>query len=73
MDSFTFGVWFGAAAIGILCGIIPYKLGQKHNQEGWGVAGLITCIFGGLALGLILAIPLAGIFSAIILAGKKEE
>ena len=56
-----------------LCGIIPYKLGQKHNQVGWGVAGLITCIFARLALGLILAIPIAGIFSVIILVGKKEE
>jgi hypothetical protein len=58
---------FGALSVGILCGIIPFKLGKKHNKEGWGLAGLITSIIGGLSLGIILALTLAGVFSAIIL------
>ena len=67
MDSYTFGLWFGALSVGILCGIVPFKLGKKHDKEGWGMAGLITSIIGGLAFGLMLAIPMAGVFSAIIL------
>jgi|TARA_B100001971_G_C18032242_1_gene453170 hypothetical protein len=67
MDAYTFGMLFGALSVGILCGIIPFKLGKKHNKEGWGLAGLITSIIGGLSLGIILALPLAGVFSAIIL------
>ena len=71
MDAYTFGAIFGSLAVGILCGLIPYKLGQKHNKESWGMAGLVTCIFGGFMLGMILAIPMAGIFSAIILVSKE--
>jgi hypothetical protein len=67
MDAYTFGTLCGALSSGILCGIVPLKLGKKHDKEGWGTAGLITSIIGGLILGLLLAIPLAGIFSAIIL------
>ena len=72
MDSYTIGMWGGALVVGILCGIVPYKLGQKHNQEGWGMAGLVMSILAGLGLGIILALPIAGVFSAIILVSKKE-
>ena len=67
MDAYTFGILFGALSSGILCGIVPLKLGKKYDKEGWGVAGLIASIIGGLAYGLMLAIPMAGVFSAIIL------
>tara|TARA_Y100000031_G_C8185437_1_gene368707 strand:+ start:878 stop:1096 length:219 start_codon:yes stop_codon:yes gene_type:complete len=67
MDAYTFGTLVGALSSGILCGIVPLKLGKKHNKEGWGKAGLITSTIGGLVLGLLLAVPLAGVFSAIIL------
>ena len=67
MDPYTFGMWFGALSSGVLCGIVPFKLGKKHDKEGWGMAGLIASIIGGLAYGLMLAIPMAGVFSAIIL------
>ena len=72
MDPYTFGMWFGALSSGVLCGIVPFKLGKKHNQEGWGLAGLITSIVSGLMLGIILAIPTAGIFSLIILVSKPN-
>ena len=70
MDTYTTAVFFGALSSGVLCGIVPFKLGKKHNQEGWGLAGLITSIASGLMLGIILAIPMAGIFSSIILVSK---
>ena len=72
MDTYTTAVFFGALSTGVLCGIIPFKLGKKHNQEGWGLAGLITSIISGLMLGILLAIPMAGIFSSIILASKPN-
>lgn len=63
----------GALFIGILCGIVPYKLGKKMGEEGWGLGGFISCVIGGLFLGMILAIPFAAIFSAIILVSKKSN
>ena len=72
MDTYTTAVFFGALSSGVLCGIVPFKLGKKHNQEGWGLAGLITSIASGLMLGIILAIPMAGIFSSIILVSKPN-
>jgi len=72
MDTYSNAVLFGALSSGILCGIVPFKLGKKHNQEGWGLAGLITSIASGLMLGILLAIPMAGIFSSIILASKPN-
>ena len=72
MDTYCNAVLFGALSSGILCGIVPFKLGKKHNQEGWGLAGLITSIASGLMLGILLAIPMAGIFSSIILASKPN-
>ena len=72
MDTFTFATILGALSMGILCGIIPFKLGKKYDQEGWGVAGLITSMISGLMLGILLALPMAGIFSSIILASKEN-
>ncbi len=72
MDEYTFAALFGAISMGLLCGIIPFKLGKKHGQEGWGVAGLISSTIGGLILGILLALPMAGIFSSIILASKEN-
>ena len=72
MDTTTSGIIFGAISVGVLCGMIPFKLGQKHKQRGWGLAGLLTSIISGLILGMILAIPMAGIFSSIILASKPN-
>tara|TARA_Y100000768_G_C23706652_1_gene553851 strand:- start:279 stop:494 length:216 start_codon:yes stop_codon:yes gene_type:complete len=70
MDAYMFGVWAGALTVGTLCGIIPYRLGKKYSLESWGIAGLIACILGGLIGGMIIGIPIAGIFSAIILSSK---
>ena len=72
MDQYTFGMWFGALSMGVLCGIIPFKLGKKHGQKGWGIAGLISSTIGALILGILLALPMAGIFSSIILASKEN-
>jgi predicted PurR-regulated permease PerM len=63
----------GALIVGILCGIVPYRLGKKKGLEGWGLAGIISCTLGGLLAGMIVAIPLAAIFSAIILVTESKQ
>jgi hypothetical protein len=63
----------GALIVGILCGIVPYKLGQKRKLEGWGLAGMISCVIGGLVAGMFAAIPIAAIFSAIILVSESKQ
>ena len=72
MDPYTFGLLFGALSIGLICGIVPFKLGKKYVIEELGMAGLIASTIGGLILGIILAFPLAGIFSSIILVSKNN-
>lgn len=72
MDAESIGGWIGAIGIGVLCGLIPLKLGKKYQCEGWGLGGLIASIIGGVTLGMILAIPLSAIFSVIILVSKRE-
>ena len=71
MSSWDIGVLFGAITWGVLCGLIPYRLGKKRDQENWGKVGLILCILGGFTYGLILALPFATILSAIILVSKE--
>jgi len=71
MDAFTVGVIFGALFSGILCGIVPYNLGKKYDDEQVGMAGLIVTIICGTMGGFILAIPVSVVFSAIIWSRKK--
>ena len=62
----------GAVVGGTLCGLIPYFFGKKRGQPTLGIVGLVCCIVGGLLAGLILALPVAGVF-ALIIAVRKDE
>ena len=63
----------GAVIGGTLCGLIPYFFGRKRGQPTLGIVGLVSCIVGGLIFGIILALPVAGVFTLIIAVRKGES
>ena len=60
------GLIVGGLVAGALCGLIPFFVGKKGGQTTLGNAGLICCIIGGAIGGIILALPVAGVFALII-------
>ena len=48
--------------VGLICGVIPLYFSTGRDRVKLGLAALAACIGGGLLLGLLLAVPLAGFF-----------
>jgi len=64
------GVFAGGLVVGMLCGLGPLLTGRKRGREALGIGGFIACAISGLVLGLLLAIPVALIFTMIIFFSK---
>ena len=47
---------------GLICGVIPLFFSTGRDRLKLGFGGLLACMASGLALGLLLAIPVAGTF-----------
>jgi hypothetical protein len=62
------GLIVGGLIAGALCGLIPFFVGKKRGQTTLGNAGLVCSIIGGAIGGIILALPVAGVFALIIAA-----
>ena len=70
---FFIGTIIGGLFVGALCGLLPFGLAKWKRRVSLGIGALITCIVCGLILGIMLAAPVAIIFSAVVLImGKKE-
>jgi hypothetical protein len=61
---------FGAFFIGALLGLIPFFIARSRGQQSLGVAALLSSIVGGLILGIILAGPVAFVFTIVALVRK---
>jgi hypothetical protein len=59
------GMLFGAGVVGVLCGLIPYFTGRHKNPK-LAKIGLYSTVVAGLILGIVLALPVAIIFTIII-------
>ncbi|CAN5683647.1 hypothetical protein BH18ACI1_BH18ACI1_19820 [soil metagenome] len=57
--------------LGILFGLIPLILGFYKNNRKYGVFGFFCSIVGGAVLGIFLSIPVAAVFSWLILRNSK--
>tara|TARA_Y100001970_G_scaffold222937_1_gene274374 strand:+ start:6955 stop:7191 length:237 start_codon:yes stop_codon:yes gene_type:complete len=66
------GVIFGALIMGAIIGLIPLILGINKGQKQLGIIGLVSCIVGSLILGLFLSIPIAIVFTIIILTKSNS-
>lgn len=58
------------AVVGLILGLIPLIVGIKKNKSKLGILGLLSSTIGGAILGLILSLPIIGVFLWLIL--KKE-
>ena len=62
MDAAMAGIVLGTLA-GILVGIIPLVVGARKENFNLGIAGFFATALSGAILGLILALPIGGVFT----------
>ena len=63
----------GAILAGVVCGLVPLITGLVRGEKGLAWGGFAACIVGGFVLGLILAVPLAIVFTVLIWKNSKEK
>src|ERR1700730_14163542 len=56
----------GGLIAGVVCGFVPLLTGIVKNRPPLGFGGFFACIAGGSILGLILALPMAGLFTSTV-------
>jgi hypothetical protein len=66
-----FWVLMGALIVGIIIGAIPGFFGAMRGKIGLGLLGFVYCVVSGLALGALLAIPVAIVFVYFIQKNKQ--
>lgn len=59
------------AAIGLVLGLIPLITGVVKRNVKYGVIGFLGSIVGGAILGIFLAVPVAALFTWLIIRGPK--
>ncbi len=58
---------------GIICGLVPLIYGLMRDRRQLALLGFGASALAGLVLGLILAIPVAGIFVFLIYRSTRER
>ena len=61
------------AGIGLVFGLVPLIIGFAKRNIKYGVIGFVGSIVGGALLGLLLAIPVAAIFTWLIVKGPRQN
>ena len=61
------------ASIGLLLGLIPLVLGFIKKERSYAVFGFLGSIIGGSILGIFLSVPVAAIFTWLILRKPKNQ
>jgi hypothetical protein len=69
--AYNMGLLFGALGMGSLCGLLPLIFGMRKGQQSLGLAGFVVCVFCGLVLGVLLALPAAIVFTLIIFSKAR--
>lgn len=59
-------------AVGFLLGLIPLVLGFIKKERSYGVFGFLGSLIGGAILGIFLSVPVAAIFTWLILRKPKS-
>jgi hypothetical protein len=57
--------------IGVLLGLIPLIFGLKKRKQKYAVFGFFGSVIGGAILGVFLSLPIAAIFTWLILRSSK--
>jgi hypothetical protein len=61
------------AGLGLLFGLIPLIFGFIKKERSYAVFGFLGSIIGGAILGIFLSIPIAAIFTWLILRNTKNQ
>ena len=69
-DSIKF---FAGGAAGALCGLLPYWLAKKRGRLDAARRSMWACTVAGLVLGLILALPVSLMATAVVLARARKD
>ncbi len=59
--------------IGMVCGLLPYLVGNYFYMRRHALSGLIASTISGLLGSLLLALPVALIFTGVILYKVRQE
>lgn len=60
------------AGLGLLFGLVPLILGFIKKERSYAVFGFLGSVIGGAILGILLSIPIAAIFTWLILRRPKN-
>lgn len=66
-------VIIGALVAGTACGLVPLITGLIRGDTTLAVGGLVACIAAGFVLGLILAVPVAILFTVLIVRRTRKS
>jgi Putative regulator of cell autolysis len=66
-------VLFGALVAGLAVGIIPAVYGGMKGRLSLGMTGFLACAISSLLLGMLLAVPVAGVFVYLITKNQSEQ
>jgi hypothetical protein len=62
-----------AIVAGVVCGLVPLIFGLVRGETGLAWGGFGACIVAGFLLGLLLALPMAIIFTVLIWKNSKDR
>ena len=71
MDAHFIGIIIGGLLMGALCGLGPLIAGRRRGFKKHGIAGFFTCVLCGGILGILLAGPVALIWTVILLTKQR--
>ena len=70
-EAVVFGLLIGSV-VGALCGLVPLIFGVVRSQIPLAIGGFFACVACGAILGLLLAIPIAGLFVYLIVRASRK-
>ena len=73
MDPNFIAAIIGGLVMGALCGLGPLIAGRRKGFKSLGLIGFITCVVCGGILGILLAGPVALIWTVVLLTKRKPD
>src|SRR5690349_13113200 len=70
---FMVGAVIGGLFAGLICGALPLYVAEKRGRKGLGAVALVVCVFAGMFLGCLLALPIALMFTCFFLAIGRPD
>jgi membrane protein implicated in regulation of membrane protease activity len=62
-----------SALVGAVCGLVPLVYGLVRGEIGLAAGGFAACIVSGVVLGVLLAAPVAALFTWLVWRASRER